>query len=107
MKRGTTPTIQIILETDLSLITSVDFIFKQNCTEYCKVCVKKSYPGNDVVFDGESFYVEFTEKDTRVFEADKMFYLDTRVCVGNKILETAIVPLKMNNTLFSLEDVDD
>lgn len=102
MKRGTTPVLKVKLGLDtLSDISSVVFVFKQKNDESCNTKVTKTYPSADVTLTEGIFSIAWTEAETRVFEANKNFYMDTKpTTLQGKILETEIKTLYMNPTLF-------
>lgn len=107
-KRGTTPTIPVTISaiTDITLINTIEFIFKQRPSENAEKIILKTYPTN-VTYDtaNKIFYVYFTDAETRLFLPDKNFYMDTKITyVGGKIPKTKIVELYMNKTLFQSTD---
>lgn len=103
MQRGRTPTLQLdICGLDLEAVDHIDFMFKQERSEECTTKVCKTYPGADVFIDDKGvFNLQWTAAETRVFAANKNFYLDVRPVDGDgNIIETVMVVLTMNDTLF-------
>lgn len=108
IKRGTTPTIPIQVELDdMSLIATIDFLFKQKMMESDTKQVLKSFPSEDVRYEAETntFYVSFSEEDTRVFEPSTTMYLDVRpITTTGHIIPTEVVPLNVYLTLYAPTD---
>jgi hypothetical protein len=105
-KRGTTPTLPVTVDVDISTVSKIEFIFKQQNSESSTKLVLKTYP-TDVEYDSTKklFYVYFTEDETRKFIENRPFYMDTRITyTGGKIPKTPIIELMMNNTLFTSTD---
>ena len=103
MQRGRTPTLQLsICNLDTEAVDHIDFMFKQERSEDCTTQVLKTYPGTDVTLDDNGIYnVWWTAEETRVFAPNKTFYLDVRpVDKDGNIIETVMVILTMNDTLF-------
>lgn len=103
MQRGRTPTLQLaVCNLDMESIDHVDFMFKQTRSEDCETKVLKTYPGDDVSVDDKGvFNLQWTAEETRVFAPNKNFYLDVRpVDKDGNIIETVMVILTMNDTLF-------
>ncbi len=104
MKRGTTPTIQIGHELDISGVASVRFLFKQKLSEDAPAILVKSYPG-EVTEQSGVFFVPFTEAETRRFKPGEAFYCDPKVKLTNgKIPATKILILNCNPTLWGDAD---
>ena len=105
MKRGTTPTLQIQHDMDITTVKTVEFLFKQHKLECANVLLKKTYP-NDVTEKDGVFYIPFTELETRLFSANRMFYCDPKVTfTDGKIPATEILELHCSPTLWG-EDND-
>ena len=105
-KRGTTPTLPVTVNVDISTVNKIEFIFKQQNSESSAKLVLKTYP-TDVEYDSTNklFYIYFTEEETRKFIENKPFYMDTKIVyTGGKIPKTPIIELMMNNTLFTSTD---
>lgn len=107
MKRGTTPTLLINIDTDISSLKLIEFVFKREPCPDLPAIVEKRYDSNSwIIQDGatpESFTIEvsFTGEETMKFP-HKSVYMDTRlVTLYGDILATEIVPINVGNTLFS------
>ena len=103
MQRGRTPRLQLsICNLDADAVDHIDFMFKQERSENCDIQVLKRYPGEDVTLDENGVYnIQWTAEETRVFAPNKNFYLDVRpVDKDGNIIETVMVTLTMNDTLF-------
>lgn len=104
MKRGTTPTIQIGHELDISDVASVRFLFKQKKSEDAPAILIKSYPGEVTEKDGV-FYVPLTEAETRRFKPGEEFYIDPKITLaGGEVPATEILALNCNPTLWGDAD---
>lgn len=108
MKRGTTPTLPVRVNIDNASTASVTFVFKQTKEEDATALVTKEWPTDEeVTYDSEKerYLIEWTEAETRLFVADQVFFMDTKVVLNSgKIPETNIVMLRMNPTLFEEEE---
>lgn len=105
MKRGTTPTLQIEHDLDMSTVSKVEFLFKQNKLELGDPILIKTYP-DDVTENNGIFNIPFTEKETRLFISNKNFYCDPKITLNNnKIPATEILELSCSPTLWG--EVDD
>lgn len=102
MKKLTTPTLPVNIGLDdFTLASRIDFVFKQYDSDSAPALVEKSWPEDCGLVDG-IIYVPFTQVETALFEADKPFYMDTRiVLVNGSIPQTNKNVLYMNGTLFS------
>lgn len=103
VKRGTTPTIRIKLNTeDVSIFKTVEFLFKAQNTENDNVpYVKKVYPGGGVELNNGVFEIYFDEAETRAFAPDSSVYIDVRpITAQGKIPRTPIRTLRVAPTLF-------
>lgn len=103
MQRGRTPTLQLsICNLDTDVVERIDFMFKQERSEDCETKVLKTFPSEDVTVDSNGvFSVQWTAAETRVFAPNKNFYLDVRpIDKDGNIIETVMVILTMNDTLF-------
>lgn len=103
MKRGTTPTLKVKINIDISQFSSVEFLFKQTITEEdISTSILKVYPTTQgLTYENGIFYIPFTEQETYNFIPNKSFYLDTRpITLTGSILATEIVEIPMNPTLF-------
>ena len=103
MQRGRTPTLQLsICNLDIESVDRIDFMFKQERSEDCTTQVLKTYPSADVTVDANGvFSLQWTAEETRVFAPNKTFYLDVRpIDKDGNIIETVMVILTMNDTLF-------
>lgn len=104
MKRGTTPTIPIEHDLNISQVKSVRFIFKQKKAEDAPVILIKSYP-DEVTEENGVFLIPFTEAETRRFKEGKNFYCDPKVTFANgKIPATEILTLNCSPTLWGVHD---
>lgn len=104
MKRGTTPTIQIEHELDISGVDSVCFLFKQKKSEDAPAILVKIYPG-EVTEQNGVFFVPFTEAETRRFKPGEEFYCDPKIKLkGGKIPATEILTLNCDPTLWGDAD---
>ena len=104
-KRGTTPTFAVTLPVVLANVSTIEFLFKQYNRETADIVVEKTYPA-DVSYDVESskFIISFTLEESYKFEANKSFFMDTRInYTSGQIPKTNIVEITMNNTLFAEE----
>jgi len=109
MKRGTTPSLKVKIGIDHTVVTRIDFVFKQQRSETCNTKVEKYYPNGGVTYDSTNdvWLVAFSEDDTRTFQEDTTFYMDTKIsCGSGHYPSTKIVPLYMNATLFEEEEDD-
>lgn len=104
MKKGTTPTIPIEHDLDMSTVTSVEFLFKQEKLETAPVIIKKTYPGDVTEAEGV-FNIPFTEDETRMFKSGRDFYCDPKITLVNgKIPETEILSIHCTPTLWGEDD---
>lgn len=104
IKRGTTPSIPVIIDLEMEDIDHIDFIFRQHLIDEGPN-VSKTYP-TDVDLEEGVFYINLTEEDTRLFEQDSVFFLDTRPVTENgHIIPTQIVNLQSYPTLFPPQEV--
>ena len=86
---------------NLADVEKIEFAFSQNIGE--KPLKTAQYPSNKVVnVAGNMVGVEWTSADTKLFEAGKDFYCDTRIALKDSEYqpETPILKLKMTPTLF-------
>lgn len=103
MKRGTTPILRVQIDMELSLIDSVDFVFKSDYCEEAPALLSKNYP-KDVTYNEnrQVFEIPFTTAETRLFSG--RFWMDTRInTTSHSIPQTNICELYMCPTLF-MED---
>lgn len=101
MKRGTTPTLLIKIGVEPDIIQEIIFLFKQKCSETAEATLTKVYPSEFVTYSDGVYHVRWTQEETRLFDEELLFYMDTRIVLTDgKIPETRIVTLKMNKTLF-------
>lgn len=104
MKRGTTPTLPIEHELDISTVETVRFLFKQKKSEDAPAILIKNYPG-DVSEKNGVFSIPFTEQETRRFKPGEEFYCDPKIkFVNGSIPETEILTLVCNATLWGESD---
>ena len=104
MKRGTTPSIKISHTLTMANVSKVDFLFKQEKSEFAPGLVTKTYPGS-VTESGGVFTIPFTEAETRLFKPMKSFYCDPKVTLTDgSIPETAIIKLYCSPTLWGEND---
>ena len=86
---------------ELANVTKIEFAFSQSISgSPLKIA---EYPGNDTILIADSVIgIEWTKKETKLFEANKDFFLDTRITMKDSIHQpdTQIIRLKMNPTLF-------
>lgn len=105
MKRGTTPTLRVKLETDdASVFATVEFLLKQDDSEDPGVQVLKTFPSQFVTFDQESgaFLVRYTEEETRMFLPNSFAYMDVRPTLSDgTIVPTEIERVRITPTLFT------
>lgn len=107
MKRGTTPTLPVRLKCQNTDINSIEFLFKQQKSEFAPALLLKTYPDDGVNYDQETdcYNISFSEAETRLFAEDEPFYMDTRIIlITGSIPETPIVTLRMHPTLFEALD---
>lgn len=103
IKRGTTPTLSIIIDgitpTDVS---KVEFIFKPRRSEEARCIMEKSYPENVSYDANESvWHIPFTDAETRVFTPGCDIFMDTRITLKDgAIPATEITSFKVTETLF-------
>lgn len=86
---------------DSTTISKIEFAFSQNIGQ--APLKTAEYPGDDVKHIADNLYgIIWTAADTKLFEADKSFYCDTRITFKDSTYqpETPILKLKMNPTLF-------
>ena len=107
MKRGTTPTLPIEIEADISNLKLIEFVFKREpCPDLPAIVEKRYDSSNWIIQDGatpESFTIEvrFTAEETMKFPSG-IVYMDTRlVLLNDDISATTIAPIDVANTLFS------
>lgn len=104
MKRGTTPTIPIGHDLDISVVASVSFLFKQKKVEDAPTILIKNYPG-DVTEENGVFLIPFTEAETRRFKPNEEFYCDPKIkFASGKIPATEILTLNCSPTLWGESD---
>ncbi len=104
VKRGTTPTLVIRLETvDMSLVKRIDFVFKEQKNEHSKALITKNYPENgDYDEENNKILLKFSDKETRLFTANSTVYMDTRIILNDgSIPKTSIAEFDINPTLFA------
>lgn len=101
MKRGTTPSLPVRIDLDLSTVAHIAFVFKQNDSEAAPAILTKTYPDDVSVSDGV-LYIPFSDSETRLFSSERPFFMDTRIVLqSGKIPQTNISKLYMKGTLFS------
>ena len=109
MKRGTTPTIRIQHDLDMSTVKRVDFLFKQNKNELEKAILVKTYNPSDTSAEVNEqsgvFRIPLTADETRLFKSGTAFYCDPRITLVNgDIPETEILTLQCCSTLWGEND---
>lgn len=105
MKRGTTPTIQIQHDLDITTVEKVYFLFKQSKSENSGTILVKHYPEDTTESEGV-FNIPFIEEETRLFKSNMNFYCDAKiVLVNGKIPATEILVLNCTPTLWGESDV--
>ena len=86
---------------DLNNVSKIEFAFSQNIGE--SPLKTAEYPNNNAELIVDNLIgVVFSQEDTLLFKADSYFYADTRITMKDSDyqIETPIVKLKMNPTLF-------
>ena len=104
MKRGTTPTLPIRIRMSFENIKSIEFIFKEQPSEYAKSLLYKIFDKNIPVLEKEdsSFVVgvKLTAEETMKLPAGEI-YIDTRIVLeGDVIPKTKMVKKDVLDTLF-------
>lgn len=103
MKRGTTPTLKIYIETiDIENVEKIEFIFKTRKAELAETSLLKSYPDDADYNDGDkAFHLKLKDAETRLFASGSTVFMDTRiVCKDGTIPETDIAEISVAPTLF-------
>ena len=125
IKRATTPTLPITIETPCENIKHIDFIFKTKKEEKAPKLLEKSFDFPETVDETETTFtifntiegeddadieikdgffvvnVPFKENDTRKL-TDGTVYMDTRIVYNNNLIPpTEIVQLDIGETLFN------
>ena len=59
-KRGTTPTLPVTVDVDISTVSKIEFIFKQQNSESSTKLVLKTYP-TDVEYDSTIIHINHIE----------------------------------------------
>lgn len=104
MKRGTTPTLQIEHDLDMSTVSKVEFLFKQNKLESGNAVLIKTYP-DDVTENDGKFNIPFTGEETRLFASNRNFYCDPKITLSNGMIPaTEILELSCSPTLWGDAD---
>lgn len=86
---------------DINDVSKIEFAFSQNIGE--KPLKEAEYPNNKTTLIADNLIgVIWTAEETKLFEADKYFYCDTRITLKGSVYqpETPILKLKMQPTLF-------
>lgn len=103
IKRGTTPALTVRLKglCGGAAVESVEFVFKQECSESAPELVRRSWPGEVVRLGRGAYRVPFSEAETRLFQAGRYMYMDTRVkLAGGGIVSAPVEALMVRPTLF-------
>lgn len=114
MKQGTNFILPVSIDYDLSLVSSVEFIFKQPAKAPASFSPKKildgvkktfTYPSDTAVLsttETNTINLYWSIKDTYRFNPEEIIYLDTRLILKNSTEnpETEIIKIKMLPTLF-------
>lgn len=107
IKIGTTPNLTVRLKGlgGAAAVKSAEFVFKQECSQDAPELVRKSWPGEVVRRRGGVYSVPFSEAETRLFEAGRYMYMDTRVSLaGGGIVAAPVAALMVRPTLFREEE---
>ncbi len=100
MKRRTTPILQISHPLDMSLVATVDFLFKHSPQEQARTVLIKSYPGEVTETDGV-FSIPFSKEETALFSGGCRAYCDPRVVyLTGQIPNTAMMDFSVEDTLW-------
>lgn len=104
MKRGTTPTLKLSIDQEVSDGDRVDFIFKSKEDENADALLELTYPSSSVSYEGGEFFVELNEQQTR-FLPEGIIYVDVRVVAqdGSKVYGGKIKKIRVEKTLFKEE----
>lgn len=114
MKQGTNFVLPVLIEYDLSLVESIDFIFKQPIKAPTSFSPKKvlegvqktfTYPSDTATLsttEENTINLHWSAKDTYKFDPEEIIYLDTKLFVkgSEENPETEIIKIKMLPTLF-------
>lgn len=105
MKRFTTPTIPIIFNVDHATIDHIDFIFKLERDMNSQTLFTRRYPDNVSYSETDDIYtIELTAEESGHLP-EGIIYMDSRVVtVGDKILNTPIVEIRVSPSLFNSPD---
>ena len=114
MKQGTNFILPVSIDYDLTLVSSIDFVFKQPTKAPASFSPKKildgvqktfTYPSDTATLsttEDNTVNLHWAVKDTYKFNPEEIIYLDTKLTLKNSIEnpETEIVKIKMLPTLF-------
>ena len=103
IKRGTTPVLAVrIGELDADAqVQSVEFIFKQECSESAQVLVRKRWPGEAQRTERGVYRVPLSREETRRFQEGRHMFMDTRVCLaGGAVAPGPVSAIMVRPTLF-------
>lgn len=104
IKPGSTPTIRIKHNLDMSLVAKVELLIKQYRDPDAASLVKKTYPG-DVSESGGVLMLPLTAAETGKMQRNKEVYIDPRVtCNDGIILGAPIIRLQVTDTLWGDDD---
>lgn len=109
IKRNTTPTLPVIVETPLENVKELEFIFKRRIDPTCPTLVRKKYSadvaGGIPVREGNSsemftVLMKLKARETAALLAGEA-YMDTRIVFKDgTVPQTDIVPARIRETLF-------
>jgi hypothetical protein len=114
MKQGTNFILPVSIDYDLTLVSNIDFVFKQPIKTPASFSPKKildgvqktfAYPSDTATLsttEENTINLHWAVKDTYKFNPEEIIYLDTRLTLKNSTEnpETEIVKIKMLPTLF-------
>lgn len=118
MKQGTNFILPVSIDYDLTLVSSIDFVFKQPTKAPASFSPKKildgvqktfTYPSDTATLsttEDNTINLHWAVKDTYKFNPEEIIYLDTRLTLKNSTEnpETEIVKIKMLPTLFKEDE---
>lgn len=106
IKPGSTPTIRIKHNLDMSLVQKIEILIKQDRSQDAPALVKKAYPGA-VTESGGILSMPLTATETEKMQQNKDVYIDPRVtCTDGSILGAPIMWMRVVDTLWGDDDDD-
>jgi len=104
MKRKTTPTLQVSHNLDMTLVATVDFLFKHSPREDARKILIKRFPG-EVTEENGVFCIPFSKEETALFTGGCQAYCDPRVVYhAGEIPAVKIFSFPVEETLWGEDD---